>query len=118
MPPVQLAFYAWMLQRHAQNQPPVHWTTQETPDLAVQFLDVYTRLHGQTGSYEQVAQALREGITKPWFEERKSHTHKVLKKILGQAAAEPYLIQAHGTKPRTRFGLGLPSDVVDFTHEP
>ena len=114
MPPVQLAFYAWMLHRCAQNQPPVHWTTPETPDLASQFLHIYQRLHGQTGSYEQVALALRDGITKPWFEERKSHTHKALKKALGMAAAEPYLIQPHGSKPRTHFGLNLLLDALDF----
>ncbi|OQX15254.1 MAG: CRISPR-associated protein [Thiothrix lacustris] len=114
MPPVQLAFYAWMLQRRVQGLPPVHWTTPETPDLAAQFLSVYARLHRQTGSYAQVAQALREGITKAWFEERKSNTHKALKKVLGSAGAEIYLLQAHGAKPRTHFGLDLPVDALTF----
>ncbi len=63
MSPIQLAFYAWMLQRRANDLPPIHWTSVETPDLATQFLAVYARLHGQTGNYEQVAAALREGIT-------------------------------------------------------
>lgn len=105
MPPVQLAFYAWMLQRRANDLPPIHWTSAEIPDLASQFLTVYARLHGQTGSYEQVALALRDGITKAWFDERKSNTHKALRAALGQAAAEVYLLHPHGKKPRTLFGL-------------
>jgi hypothetical protein len=115
MQPVQLAFYAWMLERLSRGLPPVHWTTQETPDLAEQFLLVYQRLHGQTGSYEQVASALRDGITKAWFDERKSNTHKALKKALGSAGAEMYLLQPHGSKPRTHFGLALPLDVLGFS---
>ncbi len=114
MQPVNLAFYVWMLERRMQGLPPIHWTARETPDLATQLLKIYVRLHGQTGSYEHVAAALHQGITKAWFDERKSHTHKALRKALGNKGADPYLLHPHGKKPRTCFGATLPLDVLIF----
>lgn len=115
MPPVQLAFYAWMLQRRVQGLPPVHWTDVETPDLATQFLRIYARLHGETGSFEQVEKALQGGISKAWFDERKSNTHKALKQALGEAEAQAYLLHKHGKRPTTRVGVTLPVEVVAFS---
>lgn len=116
MPPVQLAFYAWMLERRVQGLPPIHWTNVETPDFATQFLDVYARLHGKSGGYGQVAQALHAGMTRAWFDERKSNTHKALKQALGAAAAEPYLLHPHGKRPTTRFGLTLSPEAITFSN--
>lgn len=115
MQPVQLAFYVWMLERRMRELPPIHWTDSETPSLATQFLGIYARLHGENGSFEQVAHALKGGMNKAWFDERKSNTHKVLKKILGVAGAKPYLLQAHGSRPVTRFGITLPAASLMFT---
>lgn len=115
MPPVQLAFYAWMLQRRMQGLPPVRWADAETPPLAEQFLTVYQRLHGLTGSYEQVAKALAgDGMTKAYFEERKSGVNASLKKALGAQVAEAYLLHPHGSRPVTRFGVRLPMEVVQL----
>lgn len=115
MPPVQLAFYTWMLQRHVQGQPPVRWTDVEEQSLAEQFLHVYRRLHGATGGYEQAAAALqREGMGKSYFDERKSSVNAALKKALGLAAADIYLLHPHGGRPVTRFGLRLPVEAISF----
>lgn len=114
MQPAQLAFYAWMLQRCLQNQPPVHWTDTETPTLAEQFMNIYTRLFGTTFGYETTQRAFnRQGITKAWFDERKSSTNKCLTRALGSPnAAHDYLIHAHGKRPTTRFGLQLSPHVL------
>ena len=113
MPPVQLAFYAWMLQRRVQGLPPLHWTDEENPSLATQFLRVYAHLHGETGGYEQVASALTSGMTKAYFEERKSNVNNLLKRTLGAARAQVYQLHSHGRRPATRFGLTLsPATVV------
>ncbi|MBU0655549.1 MAG: TIGR02584 family CRISPR-associated protein [Gammaproteobacteria bacterium] len=115
MPPVQLTFYAWMLERRVKNLPPLHWTDEETTPLAAQFLNVYQRLYGITGGYEQAAKALeRDGMGKSYFEERKSSVHKCLKKALGVHAAKTYCLHSHGSRPVTRFGLVLPVEVVAF----
>ena len=114
MPPVQFAFYAWMLQRRVQNLPPVHWTDQETPTLATQFLHIYVSLFGKTGGYAIVKRTLNDGMNKTWFDERKSHTNKELKKYLGEQLATPYLLQTTGKRPRMRCGVSLPSEAVSL----
>lgn len=114
MPPVQFAFYAWMLQRRVQNLPPVHWTDQETPTLATQFLHIYVSLFGKTGGYVIVKRTLNDGMNKTWFDERKSHTNKELKKYLGEQLATPYLLQTTGKRPRMRCGVSLPSEAVSL----
>ena len=108
MRPVQLAFYVWMLQRRVQDLPPVHWTDQETPDFATQFLQIYTQLFGENFNYAAIKRTLTKEMSKTWFEERKSHTNKHLTQALGKQIAHDYLIQGHGSRPTTRFGISLP----------
>lgn len=112
MPPVQLAFYAWMLERRVQGKPPIHWRDEHEGQLASEFLHVYCRLFGDSGSYPLVAKALHKGISKAWFEERKSQVHKLLKQVLGEARAPVYGLQAYGSRPLTRFGIGLEASVI------
>ena len=108
MRPAQLAFYVWMLQRRVQDLPPVHWTDQETPNFATQFLQIYTQLFGETFGYDAIKRALAKEMGKTWFEERKSHTNKHLTQALGKPISHDYLIQAYGKRPTTRFGISLP----------
>jgi len=112
MPPVILAFYVWMLQRRQQQRPPLHWTDQEDPSLAGQFLQVYRDLFGTGGSFPVVAKALQRGMEKSWFEERKSQVNKTLKQTLGPGSATPYLLHAHGQRPVTRCGLSLKPEQI------
>lgn len=116
MPPVQLAFYAWLLERCQQQLPPIRWADVEDTPLAQQFLAVYRRLYGMNGNYEQIAKALEaDGMTKAYFEERKSSVNTALKKALGARLAVAYLIEAHGNRPITRFGVGLPAEAIVFS---
>jgi len=114
MPPAQLAFYAWLLQRCLQQCPPFRWTDDETPALHEQYLDVYQRLYGITGHYERSALSLKKGLSKSWLEERKSNTNKVLQQVLGNKLAQPYLIQAQGKYAERRYRLTLPNYVINF----
>lgn len=112
MPPVQLAFYAWMLQRRVQGQPPVHWRDEQDGQLASAFLQVYSRLFEGYGSYHNVAKALQGGISKAWFDERKSQVHKLLRQALGEQTAQAYYLQAVGKRPLTRWGIGLDTTFI------
>lgn len=114
MPPVQLAFYVWMLKRCQAQAPAIHWSDTEPTPLAAQFLQTYQQLYGKTGSYEQVAKALQNGMSKAYFDERKSKLHHALNKILGKASAKTYHLQAHGSRPRTRFALKLPLEAINL----
>lgn len=115
MPPLQMAFYVWMLERCANKHPAIHWTTRETPNLATQFLKLYIRLFGTNGHYEAAAKSLAHGLTKPWFEEKKSKINKTLTDQLGKNAALHYQIHAQGKRPLTPSGLTLDANTISFS---
>ena len=54
------------------------------------------------------------GMTKEYFEQRKSRTNAALEQALGRQLAAAYLIQADGARPRTRFGLRLEPGAIRF----
>jgi hypothetical protein len=37
-----------------------------------------------------------------------------LEEVLGRQLAAPYLIQAEGKRPKTRFGVGLAAEAIRF----
>ncbi len=107
MPPAQLTFYVWMLQRRVQGLPPVHWTDVESVPLIQQYWQLHYRLFGATNSYLNSKNKQMRDMSKTWFDERKSHTNKCLKQALGEQLAHDYLIHPHGKRPQTRFGIHL-----------
>lgn len=110
MKPVELAFYAWFLQRRSAGKPPLRWSDN---GIGREFLAVYGRLWGMdSGGYERVAQALSAGMTKDYFDSRKSRSNGALKNTLGRQLAQHYLIDASGKRPQTRFGLSLPATAI------
>lgn len=114
MPPIQFAFYVWMLQRCLHNQPPIHWTDQEETPFEQQFLKIYQQLFGTNGNYEVIKRTLSKGMSKAWLEERKSHINKILTQLLGTARAQDYLLHSHGKRPRMRIGIRLPVQALQI----
>lgn len=115
MKPVELAFYAWFLKRRIAEQPPVRWSDNEQ-QLAGEFLDCYAALFGRSsGEYERIACALSHGMSKEYFESRKSRTNTALKKSLNKRTAAAYLIDAFGKRPETRFGISLPVAAISLS---
>ncbi len=112
LPRADFALYLWFVTRRLEGLPPVHWTDD---GLAAEYLAVYQRVcGGEWADTERVAAALRGGMSKEWFEQRKSKTNRALVDALGAAAARPYLITAEGSRPRTRFGLVLEHDAIEI----
>lgn len=114
MSPVQLAFYAWMLQRRVEGRPPVPREDGSEPVFAREYLSTYARLFGDNSGYETASRALAGGMTTAYFDERKSNTHKALRKALGQQTAQAYLLQSYGKRPRTCYGLELAAERVEL----
>lgn len=114
MPPLHMTFYVWMLERCMNQRPPVHWTTQETPKLATQFLKLYASLYASNGYYEAAEKSLANGLTKSWFEEKKSKVNKALTEQLGPSTAIYYHIHSQGKRPLTQFGLTLNANTIHF----
>lgn len=111
--PAEFAFYSWLAKRAHQQQPPIRWTDE---GLHQEYLAHYQRIVGEmSGDYERVKEALKNGMTKEYFDQRKSKTNGALKDALGERAAEVYLIRSFGTRPRSRFGLGVPPEQIAIT---
>lgn len=110
--PAEFAFYTWMAKRRSQRNPPVHWTDR---GIGQEYLEHYKNIVGpMAADFDRVAAALHGGMTKDYFDFRKSKTNGSMKDVLGYRTAEPYLIKPHGSRPKTRFGVSLAVDAIVF----
>ncbi|OAI10569.1 CRISPR-associated protein [Methylomonas koyamae] len=111
--PADLAFYLWLLQRQAEGLDAPQCPSDGAPDeaYAVEFLQQYRRITGEMGAADRTVAALQHGMSKPFFEQRKSRINKALQQTLSHAA-QPYLIQAEGKRPRTRYSIKLESEQI------
>ncbi len=112
MTPAELAFYAAMARRRSAGLHAARW---DTDGLDRQYLGEYRRIVGDmSGDFERVAEALRDGMTPEYFDQRKSRTNGAIEQALGRALAAPYLIQSDGRRPRTRYGLKIEPEAIAF----
>lgn len=109
LPPVQLAFLAWLARRRQQSRK-VTCPPEGAPDRAYakEFLSEYRIAIGPLGSDEATASRLAEGMTSSFFSQTKSKLHSALTKRLGRLAAAPYL--ASRSKDGRRFVYQLEVD--------
>ena len=113
MRPAELAFYFWLAERRRRGLPSINWRESKAQEILV----IYRRLVGPLDAgYERAEAALApEGMTKQYFEQRKSHINRALTKSLGPSTCRPYLIQGEGNRPTTRFGLlGLAPEQIEI----
>jgi CRISPR-associated protein (TIGR02584 family) len=112
LPPAPLAFLALMARRRQKGLHPARWNTE---GIAEQYLSEYRRIVGDHGAEcERVEAALAKGMTKDDFDQRKARTNRELIRALGSQLAAPYLIQADGARPHTRYRLTLDSGAIRF----
>lgn len=110
--PTRLAVYAWLLERHRQEEPPLRFYGDD-PDreYATALLAMYERLYGIKG-IEKMEKALKKGMTADYLRPHLSHCNKVLKHSLKQAA-QYYLIQTQ--EHATYVEYCLPASLQDIT---
>ena len=116
--PSNLAFYCWLLKRQARGETPPHCPSEGAPEIeyARQYLLEYSLINGELGGADRTLQALADGMSKSFFEQRKSRINAQLKQSLSLAAT-PYLISAEGKRPRTCYRIGLSGEQVEFYEE-
>jgi hypothetical protein len=114
MPPVQLAFCAWLAE-HRRQEPGepigVSWRDADTPAFARHYRDV-DGTNSVLAAKMQVVVA--QGTSKEWFDERKARHNKLVDSALGWRGA-PYRVVAVGRRPRTRFRLALPAEAIELS---
>ena len=117
--PADMAFYLWLLHRQHQQQPEPCCPSDGAPDseYAAAYLRHYHALHDKLGGADRTLNQLQNiGMSKNFFEQRKSRINKVLQQQLAPGAS-PYLISAVGHRPRTRYRIGLEIEQIEFDEE-
>lgn len=111
MPPSIYATYLWMAKRRVEGLLPC----RPGVDVEVEeFLSVYRWLLGRdSAGYVNAEAALshREDFL-PFFQEKRSLVHRILRKALGVNGASPYLIEASSKRLDRRYGLTLDSQQI------
>ncbi len=111
--PTRLAVYAWLLERHQNEEPPLRFNGDEADeDYAAELLAMYERLYGIKG-IDKMEKALKKGMTADYLRPHISHCNKVLRNSLKQAAKH-YLIQTQERAPYVEYCLpeGLALDAI------
>jgi len=115
LPPAELAFLAWLARRQMTNEVPLPCPNDGAPeaDYARAFLREYHTVLGPLGDSDRTTRALRAGMDKGYFLQRRARLNGRLEDALGPAAA-PYLVHALGRRPDTRYGLTLDLAAIRF----
>ncbi len=112
---VDLAFYSWLLKRQIDGETLPVCPSEGAPELmyAEQYLQHYLLIKGEMGATDRTTLALQQGMSKAFFEQRKSRINRQIKNNLGMHA-EPYLISATGKRPQTRYKIQLEKDQIHY----
>ena len=114
LPPVQLAFLAWLARR---QQARLCWLPCPIEDVPEQeyaraFLREYDAIVGPMGFRERTAERLEKGMPGDFFSQTKSRLHRALNKALGRREATAYLVGRRTEARRKVYGLDIaPSDI-------
>jgi len=113
--PADLALLAWHARRRMANESPLACPNDGVPEpaYATAFLAEYHCILGPLGDDERTNKALRHGMDKGYFLQRRARLNGHLETTLGPAAA-PYLVAALGRRPDTRYGLTLEPAAIRF----
>ncbi|MEI6146585.1 MAG: CRISPR-associated ring nuclease Csm6 [Methylococcales bacterium] len=113
--PADLAFYVWLLKRQALAVLSPTCPNEGVPEqgYADEYLKEYLLINGELGGTDRTLKALEAGMSKTFFEQRKSRINKLLRQTLAQAAAS-YLITPVGKRPQTRYQILLKTDQIEY----
>jgi CRISPR-associated protein (TIGR02584 family) len=114
----EFAFYSWMARRRLCGREPVACPSDGAPEAeyATEFLAEYRRAEPAAGAEGRTRRALRGGMEKSYFLERKSRVNRALEEALGPAAWV-YKVQGFGRRPEMRFGLALDAGQIRYEGE-
>lgn len=114
LPPAELAFYAMFARLKRRGCTEVSCPS-EGPEalLAEEYLKEYELVAGgQRG--ERTKKALRNGMDRDFFLQRRARLDAALRAALGARAAD-YVVQKSGRRPVTRYRLGMNKQAIVFS---
>ena len=111
--PSEMAFYAMLARRVLRGEGPVACPPDGAPEvgLARAYLEEYQRTNAAGGMKHRVGDALRNGMEKSFFLERKSRLKRALEDALGARSAGVGLA-AIGQRPETKWALAVEADRI------
>lgn len=117
LPPLNLAFYWWLVLRLVEGRPPVAKRDLLEPNVALasEFMQVFERLVGEMGKdIECTRDALRRGMDDAWFLEKVSLIKKRLHEQLGKTLGERYQVHNLGPHGQAQYALTLPVEHIEI----
>ena len=116
VPPVQLAFLAWLARRQQEGLEWLPCPIEEIPEpeYATAFLREHDVIVGHMGSNERTAKRLADGMGKGFFLQTKSRLHQTMTQALGPREHPAYLV-VRGREERKRvYGLDIDPNAIHF----
>lgn len=113
--PTDLTFYLWFLFRQKNGKLAPSSPCEGAPEheYATEYLEIYRNITGEMWISDRTSHALETGMSKAFFEQRKSRVNSTLKQAL-TIAAQAYLINPYGKRPRTHYQISLNEDQVQY----
>lgn len=113
--PAEWAFLSWMARRKTQGLSGVACPSEGAPEraLAEEYLKEYRLARGERRSGDRTPVALKRGMEKAFFLERKARLRKALADALGGDAGA-YLPAAAGVRGETTWSLPLDGRAIDW----
>jgi CRISPR-associated protein (TIGR02584 family) len=108
MSPASFVFYYWMIERLLNNQPGIQVPIEGYPDVSYrdEYYAIKNRIIDEIRDMDRTLESIKEGMTKEFISQRKSHIKDVLTKALG-INAEDYFIKAKRVGGINLHGLQL-----------
>ena len=116
LPPLQLAFLAWLARRRKKG---LEWLACPTEDIlepkyAAAFLREYNAIVGPMGFSEPTSKRLASGMDRGFFLQTKSRLHRTMKQTLGSRDSGAYLVVRRTEKRRKVFGIDIDPNAIRF----
>lgn len=116
LPPLQLAFLAWLARRRKKGLDWLACPTEDIPEpeYAAAFLREYNAVVGPMGFSEPTSKRLASGMDRGFFLQTKSRLHRTMTQKLGSRDSGAYLVVRRTEKRRKVFGIDIAPNAIRF----
>ena len=114
LPPGEFFFYLWFCMRSISKQSGLSIPLQQVPNLAykTQYLQHYAQ-HNDVFKLDDISQTLKDGMTKGYFQEKKSRIKSIIIKTFGKRIGKNITInKTNKIKGKYHFAITLTPQLI------